>query len=107
VAVISGRIKKGIPITQARPRQVADYRLFKAGGKLATDGCTDSVLYLFFSQNAVYFIEARLDEMHGAPTVQVTIEGRSKILLIYTGSSGSLVQLEFDIYQTSQSNIMP
>jgi hypothetical protein len=62
---------------------------------------------LFFCQNADNFIEAHLEQMHGAPNVRFTIEGRSRIFLIYTGSSFSLVQLRFCIYQTSQANIMP
>jgi len=52
----------------------------------------DSFLHLNAPQNAVGSYKVSISMEHGAPTISVEIEGMSRSLILYTGSTISILQ---------------
>jgi len=66
--------------------------LYEASFKLATDGRDDSARHLYFTKDAACIHESRMDNLKGAPILRAVIGGSLRTVLVYTGSSISLIQ---------------
>jgi hypothetical protein len=79
----------------------------KGGFKLTTDSRDVSASHLFPTKDAVFYMASQLDYLNGAPVERCIIEGRTRVILVDTGSSVSPIQPGVSTSKLNQAIVTP